>query len=81
MSGADVWQDVILLDKEGKQVGRARVPKRPFLPGIILWSNRYFRFLSVNNSYLETSCYLVPVDGMYAQGEPAPSKAQPGPKK
>lgn len=62
------WQEVTLCDAAGREVGRARVPKRPLLPGIVLWSNRYFRRSQVNDNYLETSCYLVPLENMYVHG-------------
>lgn len=68
------WQEVTLCDAAGRAVGRARVPKRPLLPGILLWSNRYFRRSAINDNYLETICYLVPVENMYPQGD-TPSAA------
>lgn len=81
MPEATQWQEVTLRDARGREVGRARVPRRPLLPGILLWSNRYFRRSGINDSYLETICYLVPVENMYAQGETPSATPHPERKK
>lgn len=59
------WADVTLRDVTGAQLGRARVPRTPFLPGILLWGKKYFRLTSEANTYLETECFLVPIERMY----------------
>lgn len=74
MTVPPVLADVTLLDVNGGKIGRCRVPRNPGLPAILVWSNRYFRLIHVNNQYLETTCYLVPLQDMYA-GEPMPSAA------
>jgi hypothetical protein len=75
MTAETQWQNVTLYDYVGKIIGRCRVPKNPFLPSIILWSNRHFRMHVLTDSYIEAYCYLVPVDHMYAGAGPA---AKPG---
>lgn len=75
------WQEVTLHDARGVQIGCARVPKRPLLPGIVCWSNRYFRRSALNDSYIETTCYLVPIENMYAHTNVPTATPKPEGKK
>ena len=75
------WQEVTLCDYMGRAIGQARLPKRPRLPGIILWSNRYFRWSAINDNYLETTCYLVPIENMYVRGATPSATPHPEGKK
>ena len=60
------WQEVTLYGYDHRAIGKARVPKNPFLPSILLWSNRYFRLGSSPDTYLEARCHQVPIDNMYS---------------
>jgi hypothetical protein len=61
-----------LIDRNGKPVGRCVLPSYPSAPPLILWGNRYFRALYVQYQYIETPCYTVPLENMYATGADVP---------
>jgi hypothetical protein len=65
VTGANYWRDCKLFDLAGREIGRARVPKDPFPPGVIQWANRYFILSLPDGNYGEVRCYLVPLENMY----------------
>jgi hypothetical protein len=63
---------VQLLDPAGALIGRCVVPCHPSAPPVLVCGNRYFRALYVRAQYIETTCYLVPLENMYAPSAPIP---------
>ena len=69
------WKDFNFYGFGGQMAGRARLPADPHPPKIIQWSTRHFIHAPFTGDYVEATCYLVPIEHMYAQPAPPPAPA------